>query len=234
MGSLPRVDARNEPLAVPKRRWWTRLSSAHILIFSAGALAFVANLAVLRPSELPPQVAVAVIDLLPGTEFDPDRHVEFVSMATEARLLASLVTESSAHLLRGNVVTARIGAGRLVTHDSLTVSRNRDGLRLMSLPIDAARAAGGVLEAGDLVDVIAVENGVARYVLVSVPVVALPAERSGSFAPSSGYHLVLAVDADAALMLSVALQVADIQVIRSTGSPAPGVLIHRWEAEDVR
>jgi hypothetical protein len=65
--SSSRADAGNEPLAVPVRRWWTRLSSAHILIFSAGTLAFIANLAVLRPPALPPNVAVATRDLLPGT-----------------------------------------------------------------------------------------------------------------------------------------------------------------------
>lgn len=45
MVTSPRVDAGNEPLAVRVRRWWKRPSSAPILIFAAGAPAFIASLA---------------------------------------------------------------------------------------------------------------------------------------------------------------------------------------------
>lgn len=224
MASSPRVDAGNEPLAVPVRRWWTRLSSAHILIFSAGALAFVANLAVLRPAELPPEVAVAVVDLLPGTVFDPERHVEFVPMATDEAVLAQFVSEGNAAGLMGHVVDGRVAAGSVLRYEALVASPERDGRRIMSIPIDPERAAGGTLVVGDLVDVIAVDRGEARYIVVGLEIVAIPESKSGSFTGSSAYHVTVAVDSLAALELSAALESASIQIIRSTGSPAPSVL----------
>lgn len=220
MVAQPRVDARNEPLAVPMRRWWTRLSSAHILIFSAGALAFIANLAVLRPAELPPNVAVASSDLLPGTIFDPALHVEYVPMTTDPELLSRYVTEEAVGPLAGHVVASRVSEGTALSYDSLVASRAVDGRRIMSLPIDRERAAGGTLVVGDEIDVISVDTEAARFVASGLEVVALSEPRSGSFTGSTGYHIVLAVDAATALELSAAMEQSSIQVIRSTGSPA--------------
>jgi len=220
----PRVDAGNEPLAVPVRRWWTRLSSAHILIFSAGVLAFIANLAVLRPAELPPNVAVAKSDLLPGTVFDPVRHVEFVPMDTDPELVSRFLNDSSVADVTGHIVSARVPAGTALTYESLVARPDGEGRRIMSLPIEPERAAGGSLVVGDVVDVIAVRDGMARYVVTALEIVGLPETRNGSFAGSSGYHVVLAVDAEAGLELSAALDTSTIHVIRSTGSSAPSTL----------
>lgn len=209
---------------MPVRRWWTRLSSAHILIFSAGALAFVANLAVLRPAELPPEVAVAAVDLLPGTVFDPERHVDFVPMTADEAVLSQFVSEDTAVALVGHVVDGRVSAGSVLRYEALVASAERDGRRIMSIPIDAERAAGGTLAVGDLVDVVAVERGGARYIVVGLEVVAIPESKSGSFTGSSAYHVTVAVDSVAALELSAALESATIQLVRSTGSPAPTVL----------
>jgi Flp pilus assembly protein CpaB len=217
--SSSRADAGNEPLAVPVRRWWTRLSSAHILIFSAGALAFIANLAVLRPPALPPNVAVASSDLLPGTVFDPVRHVEYLPMTTDPELLARFVTEDTVSNLAGRVLAGRVDEGEALSFSNLVEAATDDGRRIMSLPIERERAAGGTLSVGDRIDVIAVEAGVARYVVSGVEVVAVP-DTKGSFTGSSSYHVVLAVDAVSALELSVVMETATIQVIRSTGSPS--------------
>ncbi len=218
MVSLPRVGAGNDPIAVPVRRWWTRLSSAHILIFSAGALAFVANLAILRPAELPPYVAVASVDLLPGTIFNSEIHVDFVPMTTDPGVLGSLVIDVGP--LDGQVVNRRIDAGTLLPRAALAESGGVSGHRVMSLAVEPERAAGGNLVVGDLIDVIAVQSGQARYVVTGLEIVALPAQRSGSFASTSRYHLVVSVDAESALELSAAMDSSAIQVIRSTGSAA--------------
>lgn len=218
MVSLPRVGAGNEPIAVPVRRWWTRLSSAHILIFSAGALAFVANLAILRPAELPPNVAVASADLLPGTIFNSDVHVDFVPMTTDPSVLGSLVMDSGS--FDGQVVNRRIDAGSLLPRAALAESDGMSGHRVMSLAVEPERAAGGNLVVGDFVDVIAVDSGEARYVVTGLEVVALPEQTSGSFASSSRYYLVVSVDAESALALSAAMDSSTIQVIRSSAPAA--------------
>ena len=222
--TAPRVDAGNEPLAMPVRRWWTHLSSAHILIFAAGVLAFVANLAVLRPAELPPNVAVATADLLPGTVFDPGLHVDYVPMTTDVEVLSRLVTEEVAASLTGHVVSNRVFAGSPVAVDALVAAATADGRRIMSLPIDVERAAGGSLVTGDRVDVISVEGTTARYVVTGLEVVGVPESRSGSFSATGSYHVVVAVDAVSALHLAAAMDTSVIQVVRSTGSPAPQIL----------
>ena len=230
MVTAPRVDAGNEPLAVPVRRWWTRLSSAHILIFAAGALAFIANLAVLRPSEIPPSVAVAATDLLPGTVFDPEVHVDYVPMATDTEVLARLVTEDSAASLAGHVIANRVSGGSVVALDALAAGTGADGRRLMSLPIAPERAAGGALSIGDRVDVIASGDGTARYVVTGLEVVGVPETGTGSFSATGAYHVVVAVDASAALQLAVAMDTSAIQMVRSTGSPPPQTRV--WEQSD--
>lgn len=221
MVAVPRVDARNEPLAVPVRRWWTRLSSAHILIFAAGALAFIANLAVLRPAELPPRVAVAVTDLLPGTVFRPDLHVEYVPMTTDSELLSRWVIEENGASFAGRVVRSRVTEGSVLAMEALDEPGTSDGQRIMSLAIERERAAGGVLQAGDFVDVVAVEAGEARYVETGLEVVAVPDPGAGSFTAGGKYHVVLVVDAESALRLAAAADTSAIQLIRSTGSAAP-------------
>lgn len=224
MGTQPRVDAGNEPFAMPVRRWWTRLSSAHILIFSAATLAFVANLAVLRPDALPPRIAVAAADILPGATFDPAQHVTFVPLATEPDVLGRLVSEEEVDSLAGRLVARRVQAGSIIELGMLLPPSSTDGRRIMSLPIDRERAAGGAISAGDRVDVIAVDGGVARYVVAGVEVVGVPEARAGTFSGSTDYHVVLAVDAATALELSAALGTGTIHVIRANGSAAPSDL----------
>lgn len=218
MVATPRVDGGNEPLAVPVRRWWTRLSSAHILIFAAGVLAFIANLAVLRPGTDPPLVAVAASDLLPGTVFDSTVHAEFVPLTAEPDVLAHLVTRQHRSLADGSIVTGRVPQGSPVVLAALVEATVSPGSRLMSIPIDRDRAAGGQLVAGDLVDVIASEGGQARFVATSLEVVAVPEARSGSFSGSTGYHVVVAVDPDSSLALAAALTGSNLHLIRATGA----------------
>jgi Flp pilus assembly protein CpaB len=129
------------------------------------------------------------------------------------------VTEDTVSNLAGRVLAGRVDEGEALSFSNLVEAATDDGRRIMSLPIERERAAGGTLSVGDRIDVIAVEAGVARYVVSGVEVVAVP-DTKGSFTGSSSYHVVLAVDAVSALELSVVMETATIQVIRSTGSPS--------------
>jgi hypothetical protein len=88
----------------------------------------------------------------------------------------------------------------------------------MSIPIDVSRAAGGTIAVGDRVDVIAVDDGVAAFVVVDIEVVSIAADSAGALR-SSDHHLVVAIDANQALALAEAMAAGDINVIRSTGAP---------------
>lgn len=221
MVATPRVDGGNEPLAVPKRRWWTRLSSAHILIFSAGVLAFIANLAVLRPASDPPLVAIAATELLPGTVFDTSTHAEFVPLPADSDVLAHFVTQQHEAISDGSVVTSRVPEGSPIGLAALVDAEAAPGGRLMSIPIERERAAGGRLLAGDLVDVISSDGGVAEFVATGLEVVAVPEPRSGSFSASAGYHIVVAVDAESSLALASVLSGTTVHIVRATGAPPP-------------
>lgn len=199
-----------------------------MLVFAAGALAFIANLAVLRPAETPPSVVVAAADLLPGAVLHPSIHLAVAPVSTDETVLATLIPAASLESLDGRVVGRRVSAGSFLTGDVLLPVGSTGALRLMSVPVDRDRAAGGNLVVGDRVDVIAVEDGRARFVVAAAEVVALPDERGGALSGSGRYFVVVAVDADAALALSEALDVATVQVVRSTGAPVP----ERVEASD--
>ena len=218
MVDTPRIDGGALPRPLSKRRWWTRLSSTHIVVAVAAALAFVANLAALRPETPPPLVAVAAEDLLPGTVFRPSVHADLVPMTTDPEVLATIVGRDTMVELRGTVLARPVRAGSPLTRDLFRASAAGDAARLMSVPVEAEYAAGGEIVEGDLVDLIAVEDGVASFVVTGAEVVRVPSERTG-FASSGASHLVLAVDARAALAISEALDRGTTHVVRSTGAP---------------
>lgn len=88
----------------------------------------------------------------------------------------------------------------------------------MSLPIPIEHAAGGLLSPGDLVDVIAVSDGVAEYVAQGLPVSSVADQAGGALGAGAPYHVVVAVDDEQALMLAAAMAGGSIEVIESTGA----------------
>lgn len=228
MVSQPRVDVRPDARAALRRPLWSRISSAHILIVAAGVLAFVANMALIRPPADPPLVAVAATDLLPGTVFDPATHVTTVPMSTDEATLDALVVPAEADLLAGSVVRRLVPAGAPITDDVLEAPTTSEGWRLMSVPLDVTHAAGGAIGPGDRVDLVAVDDGVASYVVTGVEVVRVPPDRRDALSVSSGYFLVVAVDDEAVLRVAAALDTSSVHVVRSTGTDAPGRRRYRW------
>ena len=90
----------------------------------------------------------------------------------------------------------------------------------MSLPIPAEHAVGGRLVAGDRVDVIAVRDGRATYLVTAAPVLAVPdGDARAGLGALRAFAVTLAVDDAEALRLAAALRTDDLEVIRSTGAP---------------
>jgi Flp pilus assembly protein CpaB len=209
-----------------KRPLWSRISAPHLLIVAVGVAAFVANLAVLRSQDEMALVAVAASNLTPGTVFDSDRHVEFVEVAASSPLATAAITQGDAAAFEGRILSAPLAQGDLVARSQLIESAAEDELRAMSIPIDATNAAGGRIIVGDRIDVIAVENGTARYVLTGVEVIDRSDDsRGGSITGSRSFYVVVALDAEQALELAAALDGASIHVLRSTGAPSPDRLV---------
>ena len=70
---------------------------------------------------------------------------------------------------------------------------------------------------GDLVDLIAVNDDVARFVVSGVRV--LSVSGGGSGVAAVDHHVVVAVDASQSLAIAEALAKGAVDVIRSTGAP---------------
>lgn len=212
---------RGEVAAIARRPFWARVSAGQVVMILAALAAFVLNINVLRSQEAVTMVAVATEDLVPGIELEPGM-VEFVALDAENPVIERLLTEPAFDAAVGKVLIARVPAGEFVSAAMLADQATDSNLRAMTIPVDASHAGGGsLIDRGDLVDVISVTDGVARYVVTGAQVLEVPVNESGGLVGASDYFVVVAVDADTALAIAEALQADSIEIVLSTGAPEP-------------
>lgn len=214
-------DESREPVRLKRRPWWSRVSGPQLLMIIAGILAFLANLVVLRGQEQIVLVAVAASDVNPGVPLTVD-HVRFVEIEASSELIESAIPRSDIEDYRGMIITSPFAEGDLINRSQLRAAAATMDRRAMSIPIDAANAVGGRIAVGDRVDVIAVDDGVARYVLAGAEVIERSGESgSGTLTAGRSFYLVVALTSSEALELSSAMDRAEIHVVRSTGASSP-------------
>ena len=222
MASSPSVRLREAGTSKPVRRaGGRRLSATHILIAIVVILAFVLNLLVLRDRSATTLIAVADRPLAAGSTFNTD-GIRLVSVDADFEGLQHLVTEQDLRGLEGWVLERSIAEGELLDFSALVEPGASPGLRSMSVPVPVEHAAGGLLREGDRVDVISVVDGLASFVASDLEVLSVAESTGAAIGSTSGFHLVLAVDAKSALRLAEAIESGSIEVVRSTGAPAPG------------
>lgn len=209
------------PRSVPLRRrpWWTRVSGAHVAMVLAGVVALLLNLSLLRDDGLI-EVATFRGAVEPGSSLAASM-VEWVELESTSDLSGPLVTRQEIEVLLGRVVSAPMAPGDLLVESLLRIPAAPAELRSISIPVDPAHAVGGSVAVGDLVDVIATENGIARFVAVGAPVLAVPSAERRGITGGNSYFVVVAVDADTALRLAQAVDSGSIDVVVSTGAPPP-------------
>ena len=190
-------------------------------------LAFALNYLALQDRGEQTSVAVADRYLVAGSTVSA-ADVRFVSIDTDFGAIDSMITESQMPAFEGWILQAAVTEGDLLSPAGLIEPGAPDGLRSMSIPIDIEHAAGGVLVAGDRVDVVSVVDGEASYVVVGIEVLAVSRDNGGSLGGLSGYHLVVAVDSDQALALAEAIDSGSMELVRSTGSES----VEKGEADD--
>jgi len=218
---VPSVVTREAGTSQPAGRTIRRrLSASHMLVALAVVLAFVLNILALQDRSASSLVAVAHQPIAAGAVFMPDM-VRLTPIDAGFEGLGSMVGEADLTGYAGWIVQRAVAEGGVIEASSLAEPATSSGLRSMSIPIDLSRAAGGTIAVGDRVDVIAVDDGVAAFVVVDIEVVAVAGENAGALR-SSDHHLVVAVDATQALALAEAMAVGNIDVIRSTGAPPLG------------
>jgi pilus assembly protein CpaB len=213
-------------VAIARRPWWSRASAGWILMLAMGLAAFVANLAVLRSADDAALVAVAARDLAAGTVLSAG-DLRLVEMDAGPDLLATLLAGDRLGDAEGRVLVGPVEEGALVARSWLREPAAASGRRAISLPVDPEHAVGGTIVVGDRVDVIAVADEGARYVVVGAEVLAVPDRENRGLAGTAAFYVVIAVDAETALAVSEALHSGAVEVVRSTGAaplgpPPPG------------
>jgi pilus assembly protein CpaB len=183
----------------------------------AAVLAFIANLAFLRGQDRTVAVAAATRTIESGTVVGAG-DLQSVPLDAAAEVLATLIRWEQVSDLTGRVATRTIAAGRLIGPDDFLPVAAAGGLRAMSIPVEPEHAVGGNLVPGDRVDVIAVVDGLAEYVVTDTEVLAVAPGERGALTGTVDFFVVLAVDAETALRLSEAVEGGGVELIRSTGA----------------
>ena len=200
-----------------RRNPFSRLSFGHAVMITAGLLAFLLNVLILRDEGEGVEVPVAAHAIPAGSRLGTSdvsyRYVDadgpFVERALSRERLANLF---------GQVVVRDVEAGGPLLADDLRPVATPDGQRAMSIPISPDQAVGAALHVGDRIDVVLVQGSRSRFVASGIEVLAVTA--AGRGLSGSGFGLTVSVSPVQALLLSSALDSGSIHLLRSTGLPA--------------
>lgn len=206
----------DEPVA-PRQPWLGRLSAGHVLMVVAAIVAGLFNLVALRSGDERVPVAVVAAPVAAGQPVTA-AALRYEPLGIGQSLQASLVTQAAAAATDDWVAVRDLQAGDVLRRSDLRTSAAPDGQRAMSIPVEPAHAAGGALRAGDRVDVIDVGEQRAAYVITDAEVLAVTGGGTGGLGGIGGFSITVAVDADAALRLAVAIRSESVDVVRSTGA----------------
>lgn len=200
-----------------RRSPFSRLSFGHAVMITAGLLAFLLNVLILRDEGETVDIPVAAHAIPAGSRLgstdvsyryvDPDGP--FVDRALSRERLAD-------HF--GQVVVRDVEAGAPLMAGDLRPVATPDGQRAMSIPISPDRAVGAALHVGDRIDVMLVQGSRSRFVASGIEVLAVAANARGL--SGSGFGLTVSVSPVQALLIASALESGSVHLLRSTGLPA--------------
>jgi Flp pilus assembly protein CpaB len=215
---VPSVVTREAGTSQPTGRTVRRrLSASHLLVALAVVLAFVLNILALQDRSASTLAVVADRPIAAGTALTAEL-VRLAPIPADFEGLGSILVDESLDGYLGWLVERSVPEGGVIASSILGEPATSSGLRMMSLPTEVARSAGGTIGVGDRVDVITVVDGQASYVVAGVEVVGVSGP-DGAGLGAVEHHVVVAVDADQALALAEAVALGPIDVIRSTGAP---------------
>lgn len=205
--------ARPTAAAMGGRR---RIHGGWVAMVVAGLVAAVANVALL--TDRGPSATVVVIEgnIPPGT---PVEALAFhtAELGIDDPGAMNLVTpEQLSGGLTGLVTAGRLGDGSVLRADDLRIPPD-DVPAAMSIPVERARAVGGAVVVGDVVDVIAEVDDEVVVVVDGAAVLDVVVPDTGLGASGTGHALTLAVTDEEALALSAALRTGPLDVIRTDG-----------------
>jgi SAF domain len=208
------------------------LSVGRIVMILAALAAFALNVHLLRSNDDVRLVAVTERPVEAGTVITGDL-LGFVEVEAPDPVVSRLVTDTDQAV--GLVASVDIPQGEPIARSLLRDAAADQELRAFTIAVDPAHAGGGsLISPGDAIDVVAVEGGVARYVVTGASVIDVAETGDRGLVAASDYYVVVAVDADTALALAEALQADSIEVVRATGAPSPDRLTLTAASEDTQ
>ena len=227
--SLPDAPAigSSRDAGIRRRGFYRKVAPGHAIMLLAGLLAFLLTYAALRNDIADVEVAVAAVDLRAGAPLEvsmlASTRVPLIDGAPPLGVMS--MTEAESAIADGARIASPVPGGALVRSSEVT-RRPVERSRAMALSIDRAHAVDGALGSGDLVDVVLVEEGSARFALAGLRVLAVSDSGAGS---SRSIVLTVEVDATSSLRLAHAMSIGNLHVVRATGA-APAMLSVRYPA----
>ncbi len=205
----------------PQRLHRRRVGGAHLVMVLAALLGLVLTLTALRETRTGYRIAVAARDLAPGSALRRS-DLRFESVQANRSLIDHLVRGDDLRRLGDDILTVSVRAGAPVPASALRPRAATDGRRAMSVAVERSRAVNGRLAAGDRVDVVIAEDGVAAIAAAGLEVLDVDDGDGGAFGARRGEIVItLAVDAHDSQVLASALAGGEFVLTRVTGaSPA--------------
>jgi Flp pilus assembly protein CpaB len=213
------LESRSRNGILRRRALLSRFSTGHIVMVLAGLIGALLTLGVLHSADHTRPMLAASRDIPPGTVIDAD-VLRVAHIQADGATLATLFAAADGDALRGQVAVEDIPAGALVTRAAVRNASVGRAPRAMSFPIPRSRAVGGAIDAGDRVDVLAVQrtSGRSGYVATDLQVLAFSSHDTGPLQGSDDASITLAVDSAAAARIASALETGTITLVRATGS----------------
>ena len=216
--AVARPTPASERGGVLSRNPLSRLSFGHIVMISAGLLAFLLNVMIIRSKGETVEVLVAANPISAGTRL-ADRDITYELVDAEGPFVDRVLSRETLTHFIGQVVVRDVDSGAPLLADDLRPVAAPDNGRAMSIPITADHAVGAALYVGDRVDVISVEDGAGRFIATGIEVLGVASGESRL--TSDRFGITVAVTEGEALAIAEALDEGRVHLLRSTGSTGP-------------
>lgn len=202
---------------LPKRSPLSRLSFGHVVMISAGLLAFLLNVLIIRDGGETAEVPVAAQAIGAGSRLET-RDIAYEQVDAGGPLSDRALSRQTVSPLMGHVVIRDIDPGALLLADDLRPPAAPGDARAMSIPVGADRAVGAALYRGDRIDVVTVDEG-SRFIASGIEVLAVSVDSNR--VSGGGFWVTVAVSRSQALAIAEAVDQGSIHLLRSTGVPSP-------------
>lgn len=218
---VPAMPPRRGASTSLRRGPFRRLSAGHLVTMAAGLLGATLTLAALRSADHRVEVAVAATDLRPGRAVTADSF-RFTRVRMDDGVLDRMVRPEDVAALEGSVLRSFVDEGEPVSRGDLLAPTGGGG-RALGLPVEAERAVGGELTAGDRIDVLATDPDAPGLVVADLPVLEVKRPSTGALGGTEReLSVIVGVDEAQALALAAVLGGDDFVLVRATGAPPAG------------